>query len=299
MKKSIFSALCLVLLATTTQSAWGQNVFYTFQTVTSTSNTAYTKNYDVTINDLIWSVPGNQNFSGYVRIGGKSLSNTARSITAKNAMASAISKITVSHNGKSNASLTVNKVTLTVASDADFSNVIETITLTPTIAATTAGSFDFTPASGSWATNSYYQITFTLTNSKTSNYGVDLTKMEFYSAGSTPTTVYLGLFLAAFVAVRACVRRVECRYATFHHIIMSKIDFGVFTSQKSALFVFFLGFVLFLSIKCRFLSFFLGEHVQICITSMVCIETAYDILSHCRNALPEPLSPCLGGGVSG
>ena len=44
-------------------------------------------------------------------------------------------------------------------------------------------------------------------------------------AGSTGTTLYLGLFLAAFVAVRACVRRVECLYATFHHIIMSKIDF--------------------------------------------------------------------------
>ncbi len=46
-----------------------------------------------------------------------------------------------------------------------------------------------------------------------------------YETGTPSTTVYLGLFLAAFVAVRACVRRVECLYATFHHIIMSKIDF--------------------------------------------------------------------------
>ena len=79
-----------------------------------------------------------------------------------------------------------------------------------------------------------------------------------YESGSTGTTVYLGLFLAAFVAVRACVRRVECLYATFHHIIMSKIDFRSVHFAK-ALFVSFLGFVLFLSIKCRFLSFFLAN----------------------------------------
>ena len=79
-----------------------------------------------------------------------------------------------------------------------------------------------------------------------------------YETGSTSTTLYLGLFLAAFVAVRACVRRVECLYATFHHIIMSKIDFRSVHFAK-ALFFCFLGFVLFLSIKWRFLSFFLAN----------------------------------------
>ena len=96
--------------------------------------------------------------------------------------------------------------------------------------------------------------TFTKSGTNSKNAWVKTIKVT-YESGSTGTTVYLGLFLAAFVAVRACVRRVECLYATFHHIIMSKIDFRSVHFAK-ALFVSFLGFVLFLSIKCRFLSFF-------------------------------------------
>ena len=60
------------------------------------------------------------------------------------------------------------------------------------------------------------------------------------TSGSTGTTLYLGLFLAAFVAVRACVRRVECLYATFHHIIMSKIDFRSVHFAKECFVCFFL-----------------------------------------------------------
>ncbi len=63
-----------------------------------------------------------------------------------------------------------------------------------------------------------------------------------YETGSTGTTLYLGLFLAAFVAVRACVRRVECLYATFHHIIMSKIDFRSVHFAKECFVCFFSWF---------------------------------------------------------
>ncbi|MDY4850970.1 MAG: hypothetical protein SO182_07065 [Paludibacteraceae bacterium] len=76
-------------------------------------------------------------------------------------------------------------------------------------------------------------------NSKTSNTQLKIASITVtYESGSTPTTVYLGLFLAAFVAVRACVRRVECLYATFHHIIMSRIDFRSVYFAKALFFLF-------------------------------------------------------------
>ena len=174
--------LCTLLLMAVVGVAWGEvgDVVYTFATEKNTTNTAYASNYDVTINGLTWSVPGNQNFEGYVRIGGKSLTNVDRLITGKSSISAAIGKITVNHNGISNANLIVNKVTLTVASDADFSNVIDTKVLTPTFEAGVEGSFDFDPSSTGWPENCYYKFTFNFTNSKSSNYGLDVKSIVFY-----------------------------------------------------------------------------------------------------------------------
>ena len=89
---------------------------YTFATSKSQSNTAYATNYDVTISDITWSVPGNQNFSGYVRIGGKSLSSTVRYIYSKTALPFGYKTITISTNGISNSSLSVESVVCKVYS---------------------------------------------------------------------------------------------------------------------------------------------------------------------------------------
>lgn len=170
--------------------------FYSLTAVQNKSNTAYATYYDVTINNLVWNVPGNQNFDGYWRIGGKSLTNVDRYITGKSPIGKAIGKVTLNHNGKSNASLTINSISLTVASDASFTNIIETVTKeSPNISVSTAGSIDFEPSNGAWAENSYYKLTINVSNnSKNSNYGLDLTSMVFYegATGST-TTVTFGL----------------------------------------------------------------------------------------------------------
>lgn len=174
--------LCTLLLLAVASVAWGEvgDVAYTFATAQSTSNTAYATLYDLTIDGLDWSVPGNQNFNGFVRIGGKSLTNEDRIITGKSPISAAIGKITINHNGISNANLKVNKVTLTVASNEDFSNIVETIVLTPTFAAGTKGSFDFEPSSTGWPENSYYKFTFNFTNGYTTNYGLDVQEIVFY-----------------------------------------------------------------------------------------------------------------------
>lgn len=167
---------------------WAEEVFYTLSAVQSTGNTAYADYYDVTINGVKWNVPGNQNFSGYWRIGGKSLSNTERVLSSKDKIESAISRIKVSHNGISNANLTVSSVKLDVASDAKFSNIIETKSLTPSFSQGTAGNFTFEATGGTWPTDSYYRITFIESNSKTSNYGVDFQKAEFYKGEDVADT---------------------------------------------------------------------------------------------------------------
>ena len=154
---------------------------YTLSTPKSTSNTAYASNYDVIVDGITWNAPGNQNFTGYWRIGGAKGTNITRTITGKGVLTDVIKKITVNHSGVSNASLTINSVTLTVASNSDFSTIIDTKVLTPSIS-TTAGSFDYTPTSPltQWAANSYYKFTIVYTHSANSNYGLNLASIVFY-----------------------------------------------------------------------------------------------------------------------
>ena len=178
--KKIFSLLAAVLFAGSMMAAVG-NLYYTFATAQSTSNTSYATNYDVTIEGMDWSVPGNQNFSGYVGIGGKSLNGVDRIISSKTPMGDAIAKIQISHNGTSSNDLKVNSITVVAASNAAFTaNVVEQV-LTPTISKQVAGTVEFIAEAGSWANNSYYQIKFNLTNSNSKNYRFDITKIEFYS----------------------------------------------------------------------------------------------------------------------
>ena len=178
--KKIFSLFAAVLFAGSMSAAVG-NLYYTFATAQNSSNIAYASNYDVTIDGMDWSVPGNQNFSGYLGIGGKSLSGVDRIISSKTAMGDAIAKIKISHNGTSSDKLIVNSITIVAASNAAFTaNVVEQV-LMPSISKQVAGSVEFLAESGSWAKDSYYQIKINVSNSTTSNYRFDITKIEFYS----------------------------------------------------------------------------------------------------------------------
>lgn len=187
-QKLLKTMLLLCALVVGTSSVWAIDYeeAYTFQTEQSSGNTAYGSNYNVTIDKISWNVPGNQNFDGYVRIGGKNLSGVNRVIKSNGTVSDDICKITFNHNGISNANLTVNSVTLTVASNSDFSTVIEEISKTPSFSVSTAGSFNFVAGDNdakvtSWGENRYYKFTINVTNSKNSNYGLDVTSIVFYT----------------------------------------------------------------------------------------------------------------------
>lgn len=159
---------------------------YTFATSQSASNTAYSTNYDVTISDIQWSVPGNQQFSGYVRIGGKSLSSTVRYIYSKTALPVGYKTIKISTNGISNSSLSVESVVCKVYSSATGaenggeSDLIATMTNTDDDwAVSTAKTIVFTDESSAAGSARFYRFEFTLTNSTSKNYGIDLQKIVF------------------------------------------------------------------------------------------------------------------------
>ena len=182
-----YTATCVVTV--TAASTGGETLSdYKFATSQSTSNTAYTSNYDVTISDITWSVPGNQNFSGYVRIGGNNLSNTVRYIYSKTALPVGYKTITMSTNGKSNSALSVRSVVCKVYSSAEGaangaeSDLIATMTNTDSDwAVSTAKTIKFTDESSAAGSKRFYRFEFTLSKSSTSNknYGIDLQTIVF------------------------------------------------------------------------------------------------------------------------
>ena len=200
MKKTIsqrfFLSLCLMIVGCLWGSAaWAApgDVVYTLKCVYNSSNTAYNTNtYKVTYDGLTWITPGNQGpdqkkKTDFWRIGGRSLDKVDRTITGKDAISKAISKVTLAHNGRSNASAIINSVSLTVASDAKFTNIIETVSISsPSVGG--AGTIDFAPEkSGIWPKDSYYKLTINITNSsKDKNYGLDITSLTFYEGAEAP-----------------------------------------------------------------------------------------------------------------
>lgn len=165
-------------------------VVYTLTVPKVANNSNYNEVYDVTVDDMTWSVPGNQSSDGGLRIGGKSLDKVDRVITGKSAMSAAVGKVTVNHGGTTSDKLVVNSVTMTVASDANFSQVIETVNVTPTVSKNTDGSFDFEPsAAAQWNANVYYKFTFNITNPNNSNYAFVVKSIVFYGTGEDTRSV--------------------------------------------------------------------------------------------------------------
>lgn len=162
-------------------------VFYTFvpQKPSKGAVSDYTKTGVQTIDDMTWTVPGNQYGTGALRLGGKSIDAVDRTITGQTAMGDAISQIVITHAGVTSDNLKLNSVKVTVASDAAFSADVETVTLASgtdfTIAKNAEGTITLTPANDFWAKDSYYKFDFNITNTNGSNYAWVLNKIEFYS----------------------------------------------------------------------------------------------------------------------
>lgn len=158
-----------------------------------------------------WSLTNCANNNGgweYIRCGGKGGSNATDTKTSSTVIQgtkkinTAIKEVKLLHNGKSNNNFTVNSLVLEVSSKSDFSVIENTITLTPTITKETAGTVTFNTGAP-YAVNSYYRVTINWTVKGKSNYGLDVTKVEFYEdvvsspltsiavTGTYPTSFYV------------------------------------------------------------------------------------------------------------
>lgn len=134
---------------------------------------SYSAESDITQDLVTWMVMGNTAMNPW-RIGGKSLSGVDRPVYSTAPISENISKIEIEHGSAD--SITVNSMTVTVASDAEFKNVIST--LTPTFAAN--GTVTVERPSGADWTGRYYKIVYNVTVSGTSNKFVQLVKVTFY-----------------------------------------------------------------------------------------------------------------------
>ena len=121
---------------------------------------AYDKTWTATIGDFSWSIANFNNNSWnaswtYIKCGRKKDASAA-SIATSTAMDEKITKIVVNYYSLKNVNK-INSLTLTVASDANFSTVIETVNPTETLSTSTKTS-TFTISSP--AANLYYKITY-------------------------------------------------------------------------------------------------------------------------------------------
>jgi hypothetical protein len=148
----------------------------------SAGSTSYTSTW--TYGD--YSVSGGMNNNAawtYCRFGGgKSavLTNKVCYISTNTAVTADVTKVGADVKAiASTQGFTVNSFAVTVASDSAFSNVVDTISGTPS-----AGSITyFTPTSGtSWGTGKFYKLSFKCTTTSTgSNVGIDINALNLYN----------------------------------------------------------------------------------------------------------------------
>jgi len=177
-----FSMLLLCLVVGL--SSWAEEeVAYTLTPAAGTNN-SYTGNCDVKVSDITWNVSGNAQQVPW-RLGGKSITGVDRAIYSKTAIADNITSIVVTNGTAS--SITVNSFTLTVASDASFSDVISTVTGTFAASGTTT----FTRPEGADWTGRYYKFTYNVTVSGSNNKFVQFSGAVFNKekTGGETTTV--------------------------------------------------------------------------------------------------------------
>ena len=156
-------------------------VYYTLDGSVTGGTNGYATDSEITQSDMDWLVTGNTTVSPW-RLGGKNLTGVDRDVKATTAMGSAITKVALEVGTKT--LMSVNSITLTVASDAAFSNVLDTKSASYEASST----IEFTPTTGTeWATGAYYMITFNVTSGSSNQY-VQFINAKFYKndGGETP-----------------------------------------------------------------------------------------------------------------
>lgn len=181
--------------AVETKATLSEDPVYTLNCPKSTTNSSYSKYYDVEVDGITWNAPGNQLNNGDWRIGrAKDTSITAadKTIYSKNPIPENVGQISVTYGAQAN-TITVNSATVFVYDTA------------AKAAAGTSGteydskSFDYaasstktiTPSAGKSWEGMYYRFVFNLTSAKTSRAAaISLSSLEFYELLPTYTLTY-------------------------------------------------------------------------------------------------------------
>ena len=177
-----------------TTNAWGADgdVLYTlsFTTLSSGSNyNNYGTAHTITVSNKTWSVTGNQSLGNFLGVGGRDGSNTNRVIYSISQIGSkVVKKVIITNDGTGgNGTITLNSIKLEVASNSNFSTIVDTKTIS---SPTKSGQIEFIPTSPLtvWPENSYYRITYNYKNSSTSKNGyVKVNSVVFYEGATTPS----------------------------------------------------------------------------------------------------------------
>lgn len=176
---NFFKSALLAAILLIGGNAWGQEVYASVDfTTKSVSHANYTDTWDY----AGWSIYGAANNNAgwaYVRVGGKSTASVKTSSFTSPIINAEISSITLTAiNTASGSSFTMDNITLKVASDANFTTIVDEVS---NVAVATA--MTFVPTSGtSWAANSYYKLEFNWSSTTTSNRGMDVEKVELFAA---------------------------------------------------------------------------------------------------------------------
>lgn len=189
-----FFLLCALIVGSSSAWADEEPVVTADFTTAAVGNSNYTNTW--TYGD--WSLTNCANNNkgwAYIRCGGKGGSSATSTTTSTTTIQGTkkidydIKEVKVYHNGTSNNDFTVNSVVLEVSSVSNFSSISNKIELTPTITKETAGTVSFTTGAP-YASGSYYRVTINWTVKGKKNYGLDVTKVDFYedAAAKTATT---------------------------------------------------------------------------------------------------------------
>ena len=148
-------------------------------TTKAESNQTYTNtwNYD---GREIYGAANNNGGWDYVRVGGKSTASNKTGSFTSPIINTEISSLKIEAlNTASGTGFTMNNITLKVASDAEFTNILDEVSNTEVTTSMT-----FLPSNGnSWPINSYYRIEFNWSSTvSSSNRGMDVQKVELFAA---------------------------------------------------------------------------------------------------------------------
>lgn len=177
--KLFFACALMSLFSLGQVWATDYEVVYTLDgTITTGGNNNYAQDGGgLTQGSIDWSVTGNTTINPW-RIGGRNLDDEDRLIYSKTAISDDIVKIEIEHGAITLTS--VNSLTVEVATDDAFTDIIST--LTPTCTANTTATIEHPSADDSWE-NCYYRFTYNVDAGGSNSY-VQVKSIKFYKEKS-------------------------------------------------------------------------------------------------------------------